>query len=117
MHVRSRKPLHDVLTAVRLGCPVAACGRALEPNAERHLRSRARIAALFAPALLAATLEIAGRCRFSLNQLRYHYPREAILPGQTPEQTLRYYTDAGALQRYPQGVPATVQKQLAHDWP
>ena len=115
MHVRSRKPLHDVLTAVRLGRSVHECGRALEPNAERHLRSRERIAALFPEALLAATLEIAGRCHFNLNQLRYHYPREAVLPGQTPEQTLRYYTEAGALERYPQGVPASVRQQLEHE--
>jgi error-prone DNA polymerase len=44
MHARSRKPLQDVLTATRLRCPVAACGFALEPNAEAHLRSRARLA-------------------------------------------------------------------------
>jgi len=39
MHTRSRKPLHDVLTAVRCGLPVAQCGFALQANAEHHLRS------------------------------------------------------------------------------
>ena len=115
MHVRSRKPLHDVLTAVRLGQPVQACGFALQANAEWHLRSRERLAALYPPALLAATLEIAGRCSFDLQQLRYQYPREAVLPGQTPAQTLRQYTEAGALQRYPQGLPVTVRAQLEHE--
>ena len=115
MHVRSRKPLHDVLTAVRLGRPVQDCGRALQPNAERHLRARARLGALYPPALLAATVEIARRCRFSLDQLRYHYPRETVLPGHTPAQTLRYYTEEGALQRYAQGMPVAVRSLVEHE--
>ena len=47
MHVRSRRKLQDVLTAVRLGRPVAQCGQALFPNAERHLRLRMRLAQLY----------------------------------------------------------------------
>ena len=115
MHVRSRKPLHDVLTAVRLGAPVAQCGFALQANAELHLRSRARLAALYPPELLAATLVIAARCNFSLKELRYQYPMEAVLPGQTPAQTLRQYALAGAQERYPEGVSEAVQKQLEHE--
>ena len=115
MHVRSRKPLHDVLTAVRLGLPVRSCGFQLQANAEWHLRSRERLAALYPPALLAATLEIAGRCSFHLRALRYQYPHEAVLPGQSPTQTLRYHTEAGALQRYPQGVPEAVRVLVEHE--
>ena len=115
MHVRSRKPLHDALTAVRLGLPVAQCGFALQANAERHLRTRQRLAALYPPELLEATLEVAARCSFSLKELRYQYPMEAVLPGQTPAQTLRQYTEAGALERYPGGVPDTVRAQLEHE--
>uniref|UniRef100_UPI0035B35159 PHP domain-containing protein n=1 Tax=Ramlibacter sp. TaxID=1917967 RepID=UPI0035B35159 len=76
MHARSRKPLQDVITAVRLGRPVAECGFALQGNAERHLRHRMRLAALYPPELLARTLEVAARCRFSLDEIRYQYPRE-----------------------------------------
>ena len=115
MHVRSRKPLHDVLTAVRLGQPVAQCGFALQTNAELHLRTRARLAALYPPELLAATLEIAARCTFNLKELRYQYPQEAVLPGHTPAQTLRQYTEAGALERYPHGVSAAVRTQIEHE--
>ena len=115
MHVRSRKPLHDVITAVRLRLPVAQCGRGLQANAERHLRSRARLASLFDAQHLANTLEIANRCHFSLDSLRYHYPLEAVLPGQTPAQTLRHYTEEGALVRYPAGIPASVRTQVAHE--
>ena len=115
MHVRSRKPLHDVLTAVRLGLPVAECGFSLKANAELHLRTRARLAALYPPQWLAATLTVAQRCSFSLNELRYQYPREAVLPGLSPAQTLRHYTLEGAQVRYPQGLPDSVLAQVEHE--
>ena len=115
MHVRSRKPLHDVLTAVRVGKPVAQCGFALQANAELHLRTRARLAALYPPALLEATQTIAARCKFNLKELRYQYPQEAVLPGHTPAETLLQYTEEGARERYPAGVPTTVQAQIEHE--
>src|SRR6185437_7487836 len=68
MHVRSRKPLQDVLTATRLGKRLAQCGRSLQPNAERHLRSRLRLARLYPPGLLTQTLQVAARCAFSLDE-------------------------------------------------
>jgi error-prone DNA polymerase len=115
MHVRSRKPLHDVLTAVRLGKPVSACGFALQANGEGHLRSRARLAALFPPEWLANTLTVAQRCRFSLDELAYHYPLEAVLPGQTAAQTLRHYVEEGAQERYPEGVPDDIRARVEHE--
>ncbi|WP_294768267.1 error-prone DNA polymerase [uncultured Rhodoferax sp.] len=115
MHVRSRKPLHDVLTAVRLGQPVSACGFALQANAEGHLRSRARLAALFPADWLANTLTVARRCRFSLDELAYHYPLEAVLPGQTAAQTLRHYVEVGARERWPQGMPGDIRTRVEHE--
>ncbi len=115
MHVRSRKPLHDVLTAVRLGMPVAQCGFALQPNAELHLRSRARLAALYPAQWLANTQVVAGKCSFDLQEIAFQYPMEALLPGATPAQTLRHYCEEGALERYPQGVPAEVLPKLEHE--
>ncbi len=115
LHVRSRKPLHDVLTAVRLGQPVSACGWALQPNAELHLRSRARLAALYPPAWRARAVQIAQDCQFDLRALRYHYPLETVLPGKTPAQTLQHHCAQGLGVRYPQGAPAQVQAQLAHE--
>jgi error-prone DNA polymerase len=65
--------------------------------------------------LLANTLVVANRCHFSLDELRYHYPMEAVLPGLTPSETLRRFTLEGASKRYPQGLPDGVQKQLEHE--
>jgi error-prone DNA polymerase len=112
MHVRARKPLQDVLTAVRRGTPVSACGLALQPNAERHLRVRPQLAALYPADWLANTLVIAQRCHFSLDAVRYNYPQEAVPPGCTPLQGLSQLTWAGAAERYPQGIPAQVEAWL-----
>ncbi len=61
MHVRSRKPLQDVITAVRLGKTVPECGFALSGNAEQHLRTRMRLANLYPPEALEANAECRGR--------------------------------------------------------
>ncbi|WP_137895011.1 error-prone DNA polymerase [Ramlibacter sp. 2FC] len=112
MHQRSRKPLQDVITAVRLGRPVQDCGQALQASAERHLRSRRRLAQAYPPELLARTLEVVRRCEFDLSQIRYDYPLETVPPGLTPAQGLRQLTLAGARERYPEGVPDKVQALL-----
>ena len=100
MHVRARRALQDTLTAIRLKAPLAQCGHALHPNGERHLRSRARLAGLYPPALLAETVNIAQRCRFSLDELRYEYPEEIVPPGDTPASWLRKLVEDGLAQRY-----------------
>ena len=92
MHARSRKPLQDVITAVKRGCTVAECGFALQPNAERHLRQRVRLAGIYPPELLAATLVVAGRCTFSLSEIQYRYPLETVPEGMTPAQAPVSYT-------------------------
>ncbi len=118
MHVRSRKPLHDVLTAVGLGKTVHACGLEVQPNAEAHLRPRMRLASLYPPELLAATIEVAARCTFSLDEIRdlYRYPlSDFATQEETPGQCLRRLAAEGAQQRYPAGVPDAIQKQLGHE--
>jgi error-prone DNA polymerase len=100
MHLRSRRRLQDVLTAVRLGKPVAACGRALHPNGERHLRLRLRLAQLYPHELLAETLRVAERCVFSLDELRYEYPEEVVPAGETPTSWLRRLVEDGLKWRF-----------------
>ncbi|MFO1224358.1 MAG: error-prone DNA polymerase [Burkholderiaceae bacterium] len=115
MHVRARKPLQDALTATRLNKPVAECGFALEPNAEAHLRSRQRLAALYPADWLAATVRIAASCAFSLDELRYEYPEEIVPEGHTPASWLRALTEAGARKRFADGVPPKVRGSLEHE--
>ncbi|HEX3638437.1 MAG TPA: error-prone DNA polymerase [Paraburkholderia sp.] len=115
MHVRSRKPLQDTLTAIRLNRPVTECGFELTPNAEQHLRSRLRLANVYPADALAQTLNIASRCTFMLDELRYEYPDELVPPGTTPTAYLRRETYLGAQRRYPRGIPHSVQKQIEHE--
>ncbi|WP_261535736.1 error-prone DNA polymerase [Burkholderia multivorans] len=115
MHKRSCKPLQDVMTAIRLGMPVSECGYALAPNAEQHLRSRARIATLFSADEIAQTCAILDACHFELDTLRYEYPDEIVPEGHTPTSYLEQETKAGAAERYPQGVPEKVEQQIRHE--
>jgi len=115
MHARSRKPLQDVLTATRIRSTVAEAGFALEPNAEAHLRPRARLAALYRPEWLEATLALAGRCAFSLDELRYEYPQEIVPEGHTPTSWLRRLTEEGVQRRFPGGAPPAVRATLEHE--
>ena len=115
MHARSRKPLQDVVTAVHLGCSVADCGFALQPNAERHLRQRVRLAGIYPPDLLAATLTVASRCTFSLDEIKYHYPLETVPAGMTPAQALAWLVQEGAQGRYPEGVPGWIAAQISKE--
>ena len=77
-HLRERRPLHDVLTAIRLATTVDQIGRAAFPNGERHLRPLATLRKLYPGELLAATLDIASECSFSLDTLHYEYPEELV---------------------------------------
>ena len=115
MHLRSRRRLQDTLTAIRLGRPVAQCGQALHPNAERHLRLRLRLANLYPRELLDETLRIAARCAFSLDCLRYEYPEEIVPPGATPSGHLRALTEEGLTRRFPVGVPHKVHALIEHE--
>ncbi|MBA5686324.1 error-prone DNA polymerase [Rugamonas apoptosis] len=115
MHVRSYKPIHDTMTAIRHGVPVAECGYRLPPNAEQHLRSRVRLGNLYPREALDETVRVAALCNFTLDELRYEYPHELVPEGETPTSYLRKEAYIGAHWRYPQGIPANVQAQLEHE--
>ena len=110
-HLPDRRPLHDVLACVRLGRTIEQAGRALEPNAERHLKSAPEMARLFRafPGAVERSLEIVGRCPFSLNELRYEYPDEPVPEGRTPDEHLAILAWQGAARLYPAGVPGKVR--------
>ncbi|MFZ6813439.1 error-prone DNA polymerase [Undibacterium sp. Rencai35W] len=115
MHVRSRKPLQDVLTAIRLSRPVAECGYALAPNAEQHLRSRLRLANIYPATALAESVKIASLCQFSLKELRYEYPEELVPKGHTPATYLKQEVALGAATRFPHGVSDKVAKRIDYE--
>ena len=117
-HSPHRRPLQDVLSAIREKCTVAEAGLKLEANAERHLKSPREMARLFRghEAAIARTVEIADACRFSLSELIYEYPDEPIPAGKTPQGHLEDLTWEGATWRYPDKMPekiaAVLRKEL-----
>ena len=59
MHSPERQMLHDtLLTAIRLGLPVHACGYALQANREHSLRPLAKISKLYPTQWLKAIVDI-----------------------------------------------------------
>ena len=113
-HDPTRRPLQDVLTCIREGCTIHEAGFRLAANAERHLKGPRDMARLFAgfPDALKRTVEIAERCDFSLDALKYNYPDEPVPPGRTPQAHLEALTWDGAHERYPDSIPAKVDTAL-----
>ena len=116
-HVPARRILQDVLTCIREGCTIDDAGFRRERFADRHLKGAGEMARLFArhPDALARTQEIAARCTFSLSELRYQYPDESEAPCETPQQALERQVGDSASLRYPDGLPADVERQLRHE--
>jgi len=67
------------------------------------------------PGAVQRTQEIADRCSFSLDELRYEYPEELSPDGITPIEHLKRLTWSGAKKRYPDGVPQKVVDLLTHE--
>ncbi len=116
-HLPERRPLQDVLTCIRAGTTIATAGRQLAANAERHLKSADEMARLFHEhgEAVSRTIEIAQRCRFSLDELSYEYPEELTQEGRSPQEELVHQTWAGAAWRYPKGTPEKVRLTLIRE--
>jgi error-prone DNA polymerase len=114
-HVRERRRLHDVLTAIRLKTTVDKIGRRSLPNGEHHLRPLVTLRKLYPAELLERSLEIADRCTFSLKQLHYEYPEELVPPGMSASEHLRALTEEGIRRRWPNGLPDPVRTQIERE--
>ncbi len=70
-HVPARRILQDDVTCIRHNCAIDDAGFRRERHADRYLKAPEEMARLFSryPEALARTLEIADRCRFSLDEL------------------------------------------------
>ena len=117
MHSAERRPLADVLSCIRLGRTIDQLGRASLINAERRLKSPAEMTALFRghSHAVGRSVEIAERCRFSLEDLRYEYPDEPVPAGMTAQAYLTQEAWAGARRRFPDGVPEKVTAAIRHE--
>ena len=115
MHERERKPLHDVLTAIRLRTPLSQCGYALEPNRDRHLHAINVLVARYPAEWLTESVRIAELCRFSLDEIKYQFPAELVPKEHTAASWLRQLSYQGARERWPEKIPENVQTLLEHE--
>lgn len=107
MHNANRKPLQDILTAIKYNTPIQDMGTKLELNGEAHLKSLHQLARLYPQELLDETCVIADLCHFSMMELRYQYPRELVPDSVTPINHLRNLVNVGKHLRWPAGVRVT----------
>lgn len=112
----ARRPLQDVLSCIRDGCTIETAGIRLFVNAERHIKSPEEMRTLFSlwPKAITASLEVAEKSQFNLDELRYEYPINAY-DGRDPQTELVRLTWLGAASRFPDGMPEEVVKTLTHE--
>ncbi|MEC8288737.1 MAG: error-prone DNA polymerase, partial [Pseudomonadota bacterium] len=107
----------DVITCIHEKCIIDHAGFRLDANAECHIKPPEEMARLFRryPKAIMRTIEIADRCRFTLDELRYEYPDHEASPDITPQEQLTRLSWLGAEGRYPNGVPDKVKRQIAYE--
>ena len=117
-HIPDRRPLQDVMICIREGVTIDKAGFRLLANAERHLKSPAEMCRLFAdwPHAITATRQVADAIGFSLDDLKYQYPREIVPHGISAQDELERLTWLGAAKRYRGGTPAHVIKTIEKEF-
>ncbi|MDC0362251.1 error-prone DNA polymerase [Halioglobus sp.] len=115
MHIASRKPLLDVLTALHHNTSVSQLGTRRLANSQQHLRTLKSLRRLYNHELLAESVHIAERCDFTLEELRYEYPQEVVPEHHNATSYLHQLVTEGAQQRWPQGVPPDIQARIKRE--
>ena len=115
MHIRSRKPLQDVLSAIRLNTTVAELGFNRLANSEHYLRPISALQKIFSPEFLQETTKIANLCNFSLDQIEYQYPVESIPKQYTPIEWLSQLVQQGMQRRWPKGTNSKIRSDIARE--
>jgi error-prone DNA polymerase len=116
-HHPVRRELQDVLTCVREKCTIHNAGFRLHPNAERYLKQNDEMLRLFRqyPDAIRCTKEIAEACTFSLNELKYVYPKEVTPAGQSPHQYLTDLAWKGAHDMFGEILPDKIRANIKHE--
>jgi error-prone DNA polymerase len=116
-HEPGRRQLQDIVTCIREKCTIYNAGFRLHPNAERYLKPTDEMLRLFRqyPDAINRTQEIAAACRFSLDELKYQYPKEITSDGRTPLEELRFLAWQGARQRYGGSIPEKISAAIHYE--
>lgn len=116
-HEPDRRQLQDIVTCIRNSTTIDDVGFERERHADRYLKPPEEMERLFPrySEALRRTIEIVDRCEFSLEELTYQYPEEAIVPGKTAQESLEHYLWEYVPKRYPEGLPPEVLKTVRHE--
>jgi error-prone DNA polymerase len=109
--------IHDVLCALRHERTLDEMGARLRPNAEWTLKTPTLILKRWRGAEegVRATLDIAERCAFRLEQLKPSMPAFPLPHGITPDEYLARLVDQGAHERWGNDYGARQRAQLSHE--
>lgn len=116
-HHPQRRELQDAITCVREKCTIQTAGYRLHPNAERYLKPNDEMRRLFRqyPDAIRQTQAIEEACTFSLDQLKYRYPKEITSMGRTPQEELTFLTWEGAHKIYGEKIPEKVVANIEYE--
>ncbi len=116
-HSSERRPLQDVMTAIREKTTIDALGFRRERFMDRDLKSLAEMERRFAafPDAIQASADIAAVCRFDLGEIQYQYPFEQVMAGRTAQEALADLTEAAAARMFPDGLPRAYRHQIDHE--
>ncbi|MGR9207512.1 error-prone DNA polymerase (plasmid) [Rhizobium leguminosarum] len=116
-HEPGRRQLQDIVTCIRTRTTIDDVGFERERHADRYLKPPEEMERLFPRyrQAIARTMEIVRRCTFSLEELTYQYPEEAIVPGKDAQASLEHYVWQCVPDRYPEGLPPNVLKIIRHE--
>ncbi len=111
---RNQRPLHDIVTCIRLGTTIQKAGFALEANSERYVKALEEMAGLFSacPKALSETANFADKIKFDLEDLKYEYPHEPVPDGWTPDEWLAHLVWEAAHERYGPDLPEKIHKSI-----
>ena len=115
-YARARdRMVHDVLASLRHEQTLDQMGTRLRPNAEWYLKSPAQIARRWRDNLdgVRATLAVAERCAFRLDQLDPTLPAFPLPAGVGADEYLARLVEQGARERW--GEPGTARRTAEHD--
>jgi error-prone DNA polymerase len=114
----AQREILDVFTCIRHHRTLASAGQLLSRNSERHLKSPAEMARLFAdvPEAVANTQSLSSRLQFTLKDLGYQFPKYPVPNGDSQIHFLRERARDGMLWRYGNAnerARAQIERELA----
>lgn len=116
-HEPARRQLQDIVTCIREKCTITTAGYLLHPNAERYLKPQDEMLRLFRqyPDAIIRTQEIVAACQFSLDELKYEYPKEITTGGRTPLEEITLLAWKGAKEHFGECIPEKISTAINHE--